>query len=83
MTYKNHALNNFMRDSLSKVSSPGVKIVRVGRLDEDADDDLRKYLLREVSGTLEICNSIKIFVLCGPSRCSLCTFKHANTRVCL
>ena len=39
-----------MRDCLSKVSSPDVKIVRVGRLDEDADDDLKKCLLREVSG---------------------------------
>ena len=47
MTYKNHALNNFLRDCLRKVSSPDVKIVRVGRLDEE-DDELKKCLLREV-----------------------------------
>ena len=48
VTYKNHALNNFLKDCLTKVSSPDVKIVRVGRLDDDADDGLRKCLLREV-----------------------------------
>ena len=42
-----------MRDCINKVSSPGVKIVRVGRLDEEANDDLKKCLLREVSGILD------------------------------
>ena len=48
VTYKNHALNNFLKDCLKKASSPDVKIVRVGRLDDGADDGLRKCLLREV-----------------------------------
>ena len=48
VTYKNHALDNFLKDCLTKISSPDVKIVRVGRLAEDADDSLTKCLLREV-----------------------------------
>ena len=48
MTYKNHALNNFLKDCLSKISSPDVKIVRVGSLDANEDEKLRKCLLREV-----------------------------------
>ncbi len=48
MTYKNHALDNFLKDCLAKVSSPDVKIVRVGTLPEDADYRLRKCLLYEV-----------------------------------
>ena len=48
VTYKNHALDNFMSDCVKKVSSPDVKIVRVGRVREDADEGLKKCLLREV-----------------------------------
>ncbi|XP_078352981.1 NFX1-type zinc finger-containing protein 1-like isoform X1 [Oculina patagonica] len=48
VTYKNHALDNFLKDCLAKVSSPDVKIVRVGTLPEDADYRLRKCLLYEV-----------------------------------
>ena len=55
MTYKNHALDNFLKDCISKVSSPDVKIVRVGRLDENADEKLRRCLLREVCANLEFC----------------------------
>ena len=57
MTYKNHALDNFLKDCLNKVSSPDVKIVRVGRLDENADyyETLRKCLLREVCANLKFC----------------------------
>ena len=56
MTYKNHALDNFLKNCLDKVSSPDVKIVRVGRLlDENADEKLRKCLLREVCTNLEFC----------------------------
>ena len=48
MTYKNHALDNFLKECLRKVSSPDVRIVRVGRWNEDAGDELKKCLLREV-----------------------------------
>ena len=48
VTYKNHALDNFLKDCLNKVSSPEVKIVRVGSLPEDADEDLKKCLLTKV-----------------------------------
>ena len=48
VTYKNHALDNFMSDCVKKVSSPDVKIVRVGRVREDAHEGLKKCLLREV-----------------------------------
>ena len=48
MTYKNHALYNFLKECLRKGSSPDVRIVRVGRWNEDADDELKKCLLREV-----------------------------------
>ena len=48
MTYKNHALDNFMADCVKKVSSPDVKIVRVGRVREDANEELKKFLLRQV-----------------------------------
>ncbi|XP_068728425.1 NFX1-type zinc finger-containing protein 1-like [Montipora capricornis] len=47
VTYKNHALDNFMLDCIKKVSSPDVKIVRVGRVADEADDRLKKCLLRE------------------------------------
>ena len=47
VTYKNHALDNFLKD-LDKVSSPDEKIVRVGRLADDADPRMTKILLREV-----------------------------------
>ena len=55
MTYKNHALNNFL-EALAKNSSPDEKIVRVGNLPEDADEKLKRLLLREVC--LEI-NNVK------------------------
>lgn len=48
VTYKNHALDNFMADCVKKVSSPDVKIVRVGRVREDANEELKKFLLRQV-----------------------------------
>ncbi|KAK2558264.1 NFX1-type zinc finger-containing protein 1 [Acropora cervicornis] len=48
VTYKNHALDNFMVDCVKKVSSPDVKIVRVGRVREDANEELKKILLRQV-----------------------------------
>ena len=48
MTYKNHALDNFLSDCVKKVSSPDVKIVRVGRVGKDANEGLKKCLLREV-----------------------------------
>ena len=48
MTYKNHALDNFLKECLRKVSSSDVKIVRVGRCNEEAGDELKKCLLREV-----------------------------------
>ncbi|CAH3144169.1 unnamed protein product, partial [Porites lobata] len=48
VTYKNHALDNFLKECLRKVSSPDVRIVRVGRWNEDAGDELKKCLLREV-----------------------------------
>ena len=48
MTYKNHALDNFLKECLRKVSSPDLKVVRVGRWSEDAGDELKKCLLREV-----------------------------------
>ena len=48
MTYKNHALDNFLKECLRKFSSPDVKIVRVGRCSEEAGDQLKKCLLREV-----------------------------------
>ena len=48
MTYKNHALDNFLKECLRKVSSRDVRIVRVGRWNEDAGDELKKCLLREV-----------------------------------
>ena len=47
VTYKNHALDNFLKD-LDKVSSPDEKIVRVGRLADDTDLRMTKILLREV-----------------------------------
>ena len=47
MTNKNHALDNFS-EALAKYSSPDEKIVRVGNLPEDADEKLRRLLLREV-----------------------------------
>ena len=47
VTYKNHALNNFL-ETLAKNSSPDEKIVRVGNLPEDADEKLKRLLLREV-----------------------------------
>nr|XP_058942771.1 NFX1-type zinc finger-containing protein 1-like [Pocillopora verrucosa] len=47
VTYKNHALNNFL-EALAKNSSPDEKIVRVGNLPEDADEKLKRLLLREV-----------------------------------
>ena len=52
MTYKNHALDNFLKECLRKVSSPDVRIVRVGRWNEDTGDELRKCLLREVCQNL-------------------------------
>ena len=48
MTYKNHALDNFLKECLRQVSSPDLKIVRVGRWSEEAGDELKKCLLREV-----------------------------------
>ena len=45
VTYKNHALDNFLKECMS---SPDVKIVRVGTLAEDADKRLSNCLLREV-----------------------------------
>ncbi|XP_015763067.1 PREDICTED: NFX1-type zinc finger-containing protein 1-like [Acropora digitifera] len=48
VTYKNHALDNFMSGCVKKVSSPDAKIVRVGRVREDADEELKNCLLREV-----------------------------------
>lgn len=48
VTYKNFALNNFLLDCIKKVSSPNVKIVRVGTVAEDADERLKQCLLREV-----------------------------------
>ena len=48
VTYKNHALDNFMSGCVKKVSSPDVNIVRVGRVREDANEELKKCLLREV-----------------------------------
>ena len=57
MTYKNHALNNFL-EALVKNSSPDEKIVRVGNLPDDADEKLKRLLLREVC--LEI-NNIEWF----------------------
>ena len=53
MTYKNHALNNFL-EALVKNSFPDEKIVRVGNLPEEADEKLKRLLLREVC--LEINN---------------------------
>ena len=47
VTYKNHALNNFL-EALAKNSSPDEKIVRVGNLPEDADEKLKRLLLGEV-----------------------------------
>lgn len=47
VTYKNHALDNFL-EALAKDSSPDEKIVRVGNLPDDADEKLKKLLLREV-----------------------------------
>ena len=39
-----------MKECLHKVSSPDVKILRVGRLgNEDSDNELKKCLLKEVS----------------------------------
>ena len=48
VTYKNFALDNFLLDCIKKVSSPDVKIVRVGRVPEDADSRLRQCSLKEV-----------------------------------
>ena len=48
VTYKNFALDNFLLDCIKKVSSPDVKIVRVGTVAEDADGRLKQCLLREV-----------------------------------
>ena len=47
MTYKNHALDNFL-EALAQYSSPDEKIVRVGGLPENADKKLKGLLLREV-----------------------------------
>ncbi|PFX18911.1 Helicase required for RNAi-mediated heterochromatin assembly 1 [Stylophora pistillata] len=47
VTYKNHALDNFL-EALAKDSCPDEKIVRVGNLPDDADEKLKKLLLREV-----------------------------------
>ena len=48
VTYKNFALDNFLSGCIEKVSSPDVKIVRVGRVPEDADSRLRKCSLKKV-----------------------------------
>jgi len=48
VTYRNHALDNFLLDCVKIVSSPDVKIVRVGTVGEDADSKLKQCLLREV-----------------------------------
>ena len=37
-----------MADCVKKVSSPEVKIVRVGRVREDANEELKRFLLRQV-----------------------------------
>ena len=54
VTYKNLALDNFLLDCVKKVSSPDVKIARVGTLAEDADIKLKQCLLREVCSPLII-----------------------------
>ena len=48
VTYKNFALDNFLLDCIKKVSSPDVKILRVGAVAEDSDGRLKQCLLREV-----------------------------------
>lgn len=54
VTYKNLALDNFLLDCVEKVSSPDVKIVRVGTLAEDADRRLKQCLLREVCSPFKL-----------------------------
>jgi len=48
VTYKNFALDNFLLDCIRKVSSPDVKIIRVGTVPEDADTRLRQCSLGQV-----------------------------------
>lgn len=57
MTYKNHALDNFLKECLREVSSPDVKIVRVGRWNDDVGDELKKCSLREV------CSNLGFFII--------------------
>ena len=61
VTYKNYVLDNFLLDCLKKVSSPDVKIVRVGTLAEDADRRLKQCSLREVCSLL---TNHKIYTKC-------------------
>ena len=53
VTYKNHALNNFL-EALAQYSSPNEKIVRVGGLPENASKKLKGLLLREVCLSINI-----------------------------
>lgn len=59
VTYKNLALDNFLLDCLTKVSSPDVKIVRVGTLADDADYRLKQCLLRQVCSLVDIIYSVQ------------------------
>ena len=54
VTYKNFALDNFLMECINKVSSPDVKIVRVGTLAEDANGKLKQCLLREVCSLFKL-----------------------------
>ena len=54
VTYKNFALDNFLLECINKVSSPDVKIVRVGTLAEDANEKLKHCLLREVCSLFKL-----------------------------
>jgi len=53
VTYKNFALDNFLLDCIKKISSPDVKIVRVGTVAEDADTRLRQCSLRQVCSLIK------------------------------